>query len=138
MKIGGDSLQTSSWSQMIQVFLAFFHFFFIILISCTLSFVFLQSKLRFNIYIFLQLNFIKHFLGGGFIKHMQVGFLLHFFFAPSCCQKLLTLNLFLLFVFLTLFLRGIRTTISYMMSLVSHPRKSILTMASIECLVVKR
>ncbi|XP_047171732.1 interferon-related developmental regulator 1 isoform X1 [Vigna umbellata] len=36
MKIGGDSLQTSSWSQMIQ------------------------------------LNFLKHFLGGGgFIKHMQ-------------------------------------------------------------------
>ncbi|KAK7383223.1 hypothetical protein VNO78_28896 [Psophocarpus tetragonolobus] len=35
MKIGGDSLQTTSWSQMIQ------------------------------------LNFLKHFLGGGFIKHMQ-------------------------------------------------------------------
>ncbi|ESW32906.1 hypothetical protein PHAVU_001G027600 [Phaseolus vulgaris] len=35
VKIGGDSLQTSSWSQMIQ------------------------------------LNFLKHFLGGGFIKHMQ-------------------------------------------------------------------
>ncbi|RDX64048.1 Interferon-related developmental regulator 1, partial [Mucuna pruriens] len=35
MKIGGDSLQISSWSQMIQ------------------------------------LNFLKHFLGGGFIKHMQ-------------------------------------------------------------------
>ncbi|KAG2400500.1 uncharacterized protein HKW66_Vig0096460 [Vigna angularis] len=35
MKIGGDSLQTSSWSEMIQ------------------------------------LNFIKHFLGGGFVKHMQ-------------------------------------------------------------------
>ncbi|KAG4931563.1 hypothetical protein AAZX31_17G222900 [Glycine max] len=35
MKIGGDSLQTSSWSQMIQ------------------------------------LNFLKHFLGGGFIKHIQ-------------------------------------------------------------------
>ncbi|RZB68174.1 Interferon-related developmental regulator 1 isoform A [Glycine soja] len=43
MKIGGDSLQTSSWSQMIQ------------------------------------LNFLKHFLGGGFVKHMQVGFLLAFF-----------------------------------------------------------
>ena len=27
---------------------------------------------------FLQLNFIKHFLGGGFIKHMQVGFCFHF------------------------------------------------------------
>ncbi|XP_027330007.1 interferon-related developmental regulator 1-like isoform X3 [Abrus precatorius] len=35
MKIGGDSLQTSSWSQTIQ------------------------------------LNFLKRFLGGGFIKHMQ-------------------------------------------------------------------
>ncbi|KAK7279109.1 hypothetical protein RJT34_24153 [Clitoria ternatea] len=41
MKIGRDSLQTSSWSEMIQ------------------------------------LNFIKHFLGGGFVKHIQVGFLLH-------------------------------------------------------------
>merc|ERR1711879_1124370 len=35
MKIGGESLQTSSWSQLIQ------------------------------------LNFLKHFLGGGFVKHMQ-------------------------------------------------------------------
>ncbi|KAL5559164.1 hypothetical protein UlMin_035375 [Ulmus minor] len=35
MKIGGDSLQTSTWSQMIQ------------------------------------LNFLKRFLGGGFVKHMQ-------------------------------------------------------------------
>ena len=35
IKIGGDSLQTSTWSQLIQ------------------------------------LNFLKHFLGGGFIKHMQ-------------------------------------------------------------------
>ncbi|KAL9386047.1 hypothetical protein Peur_023057 [Populus x canadensis] len=35
MKIGGDSLQTSTWSELIK------------------------------------LNFMKHFLGGGFIKHMQ-------------------------------------------------------------------
>ncbi|XP_039037887.1 interferon-related developmental regulator 1-like [Hibiscus syriacus] len=35
LKIGGDSLQTSTWSQLIQ------------------------------------LNFLKHFLGGGFTKHMQ-------------------------------------------------------------------
>ncbi|KAE8683323.1 activating signal cointegrator 1 complex subunit 2-like isoform X1 [Hibiscus syriacus] len=35
MKIGGDSLQTSTWSQLIQ------------------------------------LNFLRHFLGGGFTKHMQ-------------------------------------------------------------------
>jgi len=49
MKIGGDSLQTSSWSQMIQ------------------------------------LNFIKHFLGGGFIKHMQENEFLHdvFGFTPK-------------------------------------------------------
>ncbi|CAI8598500.1 unnamed protein product [Vicia faba] len=49
MKIGGDSLQTSSWSQMIQ------------------------------------LNFIKHFLGGGFIKHMQDNEFLHdvFGFTPK-------------------------------------------------------
>ena len=35
MKIGGYSLQTSTWSQ------------------------------------YIQLNFLKHFLGGGFVKHMQ-------------------------------------------------------------------
>lgn len=48
MKIGGDSLQTSSWSQVIQ------------------------------------LNFIRHFLGGGFIKHMQENEFLHdvFGFTP--------------------------------------------------------
>ncbi|KAK7283252.1 hypothetical protein RIF29_12654 [Crotalaria pallida] len=48
-KIGGDSLQTSSWSQMIQ------------------------------------LNFIKHFLGGGFTKHMQENDFLHdvFDFTPK-------------------------------------------------------
>ncbi|KAE8699212.1 activating signal cointegrator 1 complex subunit 2-like isoform X1 [Hibiscus syriacus] len=40
MKIGGDSLQTSTWSQLIQ------------------------------------LNFLRHFLGGGFTKHMQFGLLL--------------------------------------------------------------
>ncbi|KAJ7958257.1 interferon-related developmental regulator 1 [Quillaja saponaria] len=49
MKIGGDSLQTSSWSQMIQ------------------------------------LNFLKHFLGGGFVKHMQEIEFLHdvFGFTPK-------------------------------------------------------
>ncbi|XP_061358012.1 uncharacterized protein LOC133302272 isoform X2 [Gastrolobium bilobum] len=48
MKIGGDSLQTSSWSQM------------------------------------MQLNFLKHFLGKGFIKHMQENEFLHdvFDFTP--------------------------------------------------------
>ncbi|KAG2320754.1 hypothetical protein Bca4012_056210 [Brassica carinata] len=48
-KIGGDSLQTSSWYQMIQ------------------------------------LNFLKHFLGGGFIKHMQENEFLHdvFSFTPK-------------------------------------------------------
>ncbi|CAG7901702.1 unnamed protein product [Brassica rapa] len=48
-KVGGDSLQTSTWYQMIQ------------------------------------LNFLKHFLGGGFIKHMQVYEFLHdvFSFTPK-------------------------------------------------------
>ncbi|XP_028796072.1 interferon-related developmental regulator 1 [Neltuma alba] len=48
-KVGGDSLQTSSWSQMIQ------------------------------------LNFFKHFLGGGFIRHMQENEFLHdvFEFTPK-------------------------------------------------------
>ncbi|GAU31182.1 hypothetical protein TSUD_316070 [Trifolium subterraneum] len=53
MKIGGDSLQTSSWSQMIQ------------------------------------LNFIKHFLGGGFIKHMQDNEFLHDVFGFSPKKKYL-------------------------------------------------
>ncbi|XP_021662837.2 uncharacterized protein LOC110651748 isoform X2 [Hevea brasiliensis] len=49
MKIGGNSLQTSTWSQLIQ------------------------------------LNFLKHFLGSGFIKHMQDNDLLHdiFGFMPK-------------------------------------------------------
>lgn len=49
VKIGGDSLSTSSWSQLIQ------------------------------------LNFLKHFLAGGFIKHMQDNEFLHdvFGFAPK-------------------------------------------------------
>ncbi|KAF4361320.1 hypothetical protein CsatB_007445 [Cannabis sativa] len=49
VKIGGDSLQTSTWSQLIQ------------------------------------LNFVKHFLGGGFVKHMQENELLHdvFGFTPK-------------------------------------------------------
>ncbi|WCJ35545.1 interferon-related developmental regulator family protein / IFRD protein family [Euphorbia peplus] len=48
-KIGGDSLQTSTWSQLIQ------------------------------------LNFLKHFLGGGFVKHMQDNDFLHdvFDFTPK-------------------------------------------------------
>ncbi|XP_004501519.1 uncharacterized protein [Cicer arietinum] len=53
MKIGSDSLQTSSWSQMIQ------------------------------------LNFIKHFLGGGFIKHMQENDFLHDVFGFSPKKKYL-------------------------------------------------
>ena len=65
MKIGGDSLQTSSWSEMIQVFLVCF-------LSTLFEISFLFSILTFR---FLQLNFIKHFLGGGFVKHMQVDFL---------------------------------------------------------------
>ncbi|PSS19708.1 Interferon-related developmental regulator like, partial [Actinidia chinensis var. chinensis] len=49
MKIGGESLTTTSWSQLIQ------------------------------------LNFLKHFLGGGFVKHMQENEFLHdvFGFVPK-------------------------------------------------------
>ncbi|KAA0064441.1 hypothetical protein IC582_015457 [Cucumis melo] len=49
MKIGGDLLQTSTWTQLIQ------------------------------------LNFVKHFLGGGFVKHMQENEFLHdvFGFTPK-------------------------------------------------------
>ncbi|KAK0575440.1 hypothetical protein LWI29_000600 [Acer saccharum] len=49
LKIGGDSLKTSTWSQLIQ------------------------------------LNFLKHFLGGGFVKHMQENEFLHevFEFTPK-------------------------------------------------------
>lgn len=48
-KIGGESLKTSNWSQLIQ------------------------------------LNFLKHFLGGGFVKHMQENEFLHdvFGFTPK-------------------------------------------------------
>ena len=56
MKIGGDSLQASSWSEMIQ------------------------------------LNFIKHFLGGGFIKHMQENEFLHEVFGFSPKRKYLNTN----------------------------------------------
>ncbi|QCE16463.1 interferon-related developmental regulator 1-like [Vigna unguiculata] len=56
MKIGGDSLQTSSWSEMIQ------------------------------------LNFIKHFLGGGFVKHMQENEFLHDVFGFSPKRKYLNNN----------------------------------------------
>ncbi|KAL8492116.1 hypothetical protein ACS0TY_023660 [Phlomoides rotata] len=49
MKVGGESLNTSSWVQLIQ------------------------------------LNFLKHFLGGGFVKHMQENQFLHdvFGFVPK-------------------------------------------------------
>ncbi|KAL6983004.1 hypothetical protein U1Q18_016398 [Sarracenia purpurea var. burkii] len=49
VKIGGESLNTTSWSQLIQ------------------------------------LNFLKHFLGGGFVKHMQENEFLHdvFGFTPK-------------------------------------------------------
>ncbi|KAK7410089.1 hypothetical protein VNO78_00601 [Psophocarpus tetragonolobus] len=56
MKIGGDSLQTSSWSEMIQ------------------------------------LNFVKHFLGGGFVKHMQENEFLHDVFGFSPKRKYLNNN----------------------------------------------
>lgn len=53
MKIGGDSLTTSTWRQLIQ------------------------------------LNFLKHFLGGGFVKHMQENEFLHDVFGFTPKKKLL-------------------------------------------------
>lgn len=65
MKIGGDSLQTSTWSQLIQV-----------LVVCASRAIFLLLALGAVWYWLIcpsdQLNFIKHFLGGGFVKYMQV------------------------------------------------------------------
>ncbi|PIN20743.1 Interferon-related protein PC4 like [Handroanthus impetiginosus] len=54
MKIGGESLNTSTWAQMIQ------------------------------------LNFLKHFLGGGFVKHMQENEFLHDVFGFIPKKKLLS------------------------------------------------
>ncbi|KAG6422062.1 hypothetical protein SASPL_118624 [Salvia splendens] len=54
MKIGGDPLNTSSWTQLIQ------------------------------------LNFLKHFLGGGFVKHMQENQFLHDVFGFTPKKKLLS------------------------------------------------
>ncbi|BAT77913.1 hypothetical protein VIGAN_02052500 [Vigna angularis var. angularis] len=79
MKIGGDSLQTSSWSEMIQVFL-------VSCLSILLEISFLVAFLTFK---FLQLNFIKHFLGGGFVKHMQENEFLHDVFGFSPKKKYL-------------------------------------------------
>ncbi|KAL0366271.1 UNVERIFIED_CONTAM: hypothetical protein Sradi_3517200 [Sesamum radiatum] len=53
MKIGGESLSTSTWAQLIQ------------------------------------LNFLKHFLGGGFVKHMQDNQFLHDVFAFTPKKKFL-------------------------------------------------
>ncbi|XP_055810816.1 uncharacterized protein LOC129880684 [Solanum dulcamara] len=54
MKIGGDSLTTSTWCQLIQ------------------------------------LNFLKHFLGGGFVKHMQENEFLHDVFGFTPKKKLVS------------------------------------------------
>ncbi|XP_075097042.1 uncharacterized protein LOC107813216 isoform X1 [Nicotiana tabacum] len=54
MKIGGESLTTSTWRQLIQ------------------------------------LNFLKHFLGGGFVKHMQENEFLHDVFGCTPKRKLLS------------------------------------------------
>lgn len=54
MKIGGESLSTTSWSQLIQ------------------------------------LNFLKHFLGGGFVKQMQDNEVLHDIFGFSPKRNLLS------------------------------------------------
>lgn len=56
MKIGGDSLTTSTWLQLIQ------------------------------------LNFLKHFLGGGFVKHMQENEFLHDVFGFTPKKKLLSVE----------------------------------------------
>ncbi|KAI3460155.1 hypothetical protein Pfo_016818 [Paulownia fortunei] len=54
VKIGGESLNTSTWAQLIQ------------------------------------LNFLKHFLGGGFVKHMQENQFLHDVFGFMPKKKLLS------------------------------------------------
>ncbi|KAG5573416.1 hypothetical protein H5410_063182 [Solanum commersonii] len=54
MKIGGDSLTTTTWCQLIQ------------------------------------LNFLKHFLGGGFVKHMQENEFLHTVFGFTPKKKMLS------------------------------------------------
>ncbi|XP_049355260.1 uncharacterized protein LOC125819897 [Solanum verrucosum] len=54
MKIGGDSLTTTTWSQLIQ------------------------------------LNFLKHFLGGGFVKHMQENEFLQTVFGFTPKKKMLS------------------------------------------------
>lgn len=56
MKVGGDSLTTSTWLQLIQ------------------------------------LNFLKHFLGGGFVKHMQENEFLHDVFGFTPKKKLLSVE----------------------------------------------
>ncbi|KAK6939713.1 Interferon-related developmental regulator, C-terminal [Dillenia turbinata] len=56
MKIGGESLNTSTWSKLIQ------------------------------------LNFLKHFLGGGFVKHMQENEFLHDIFGFTPKRKFLSGN----------------------------------------------
>ncbi|MCD7459766.1 hypothetical protein HAX54_041929 [Datura stramonium] len=56
MKIGGDSLTTSTWRRLIQ------------------------------------LNFLKHFLGGGFVKHMQENEFLHDVFGFTPKKKLLSVE----------------------------------------------
>lgn len=54
MKVGGESLSTTSWAQLIQ------------------------------------LNFLKHFLGGGFVKHMQENEFLHDVFGFNPKKKFLS------------------------------------------------
>ncbi|KAL6995374.1 hypothetical protein U1Q18_005511, partial [Sarracenia purpurea var. burkii] len=57
VKISGESIKTTSWSQLIQV----------------------------PAFPFYQLNFLRHFLGGGFVKHIQDNEFLHdvFGFKPK-------------------------------------------------------
>ena len=131
MKIGGDSLQTSSWSQMIQVFWFFIYLF------LWQSFPFCINILT---CIILQLNFLKHFLGGGFIKHIQVGFLLAFFISKILILvKSLSFQwLIYHFSFTLLLLWRIRKMSSFKMYLISNQREDILITMNIGCLVVRR
>lgn len=67
---------------------------------------------------FLQLNFLKHFLGGGFVKHMQVKHL-------SLLKKVVTLQGLSLISHLLSYIVLCRRINSFLTSLVSCPRKSI-------------
>lgn len=121
---------------MVQNDTGFFFFFFNLFHSSFFLTKASLSVLNFNIH-FLQLNFLKHFLGGGgFIKHMQVGFLLAIFITEILV--LLKNLLFPWLIYFPLLPYQIRKMSSFKMYLISHQREDILTTMNIGCLAVKR